>query len=162
AFGRLCFALTLGIALSCGFAAQSQPADLLPVARLQQLLRDYHFQEGSTLAESALQAVRGARGEKDLKYAEAMYWLGVFRDAESQYAEAAEWHAKALAVREDLLGPDALEVAQSTEHLALAYESQAQREAAEPLMLRALSLSERLLPADDPQLASTLSHVGMF
>jgi hypothetical protein len=73
-----------------------------------------------------------------------------------------QWHAKALALREELLDPDALEVAQSTEHLALAYDSQAQRDAAEPLMHRALSLSERLLPADDPQRASTLSHVGMF
>ena len=81
---------------------------------------------------------------------------------EARFAEARVPLRRALEIRERMLGPDDLLVAETLGTLASAYESTGDYASAEPLKLRALRIMEKALGPDHPRVARALTGLGGF
>lgn len=81
---------------------------------------------------------------------------------ESRFAEARVPLERALEIREKVLGPDDLLVAETLGALASAYETTGDYASAEPLKLRALRIMEQALGPDHPRVARALTGLGGF
>jgi len=79
-----------------------------------------------------------------------------------QLKEAESLCRRALVIREQVLGRDHPEVAQSLNDLAIIYIALKKFEQVEPLCLRALSIQEQALGSDHPDVAVTLNDLGML
>ena len=79
-----------------------------------------------------------------------------------QYAQAEPLFTRALAVREQALGPEHPDVAQSLNNLAWLYYSQGEYAKAEPLYQRALAMREQALGPEHPDVALTLNGYGVL
>jgi Flp pilus assembly protein TadD len=69
------------------------------------------------------------------------------------FAKAEPLYQRALALREQALGPNHPEVAQSLNNLAIIYSAQGRKAKAEPLLQRALAIWEQALGPQHPQVA---------
>ncbi|MDH3458332.1 MAG: serine/threonine-protein kinase [Gemmatimonadota bacterium] len=67
---------------------------------------------------------------------------------------------RALAIREDMLEPDHLDVAESLERLAALLRERGGFVEAEPLLQRAVAIREQQLSPDHPDLANALANLG--
>jgi CHAT domain-containing protein/Tfp pilus assembly protein PilF len=81
---------------------------------------------------------------------------------EARFAEARVPLRRALEIRERVLGPDDLLVAETLGTLASAYESTGDYASAEPLKLRALRIMEKALGPDHLRVARALTGLGGF
>ncbi|MDT7778630.1 MAG: hypothetical protein QOC99_1142 [Acidobacteriota bacterium] len=81
---------------------------------------------------------------------------------EARFAEARVPLRRALEIRERVLGPDDLLVAETLGTLASAYESTGDYASAEPLKLRALRIMEKALGPNHPRVARELTGLGGF
>jgi CHAT domain-containing protein/Tfp pilus assembly protein PilF len=81
---------------------------------------------------------------------------------EARFAEARVPLERALEIREMVLGPDDLLVAETLGTLAIAYESTGDYASAEPLKLRALRIMEKALGPNHPRVARELTGLGGF
>ncbi|MFL6211823.1 MAG: CHAT domain-containing tetratricopeptide repeat protein [Pyrinomonadaceae bacterium] len=81
---------------------------------------------------------------------------------EARFAEARVPLERALEIREKVLGPDDLLVAETLNFLASAYEITGDYASAGPLKLRALRIFEKTLGPDHPRVARELMAVGGF
>jgi len=79
---------------------------------------------------------------------------------QGNYAEAEPLHKRALAIREEALGPDHTDVAASLSNLAGVYHGEARYAEAEPLYNRALAIFEKSLGPDDPEIAAVLNNLA--
>jgi CHAT domain-containing protein len=79
---------------------------------------------------------------------------------EARFAEARVPLGRALEIRERVLGPDDLLVAETLGTLAIAYESTGDYASAEPLKLRALRIMEKALGPNHPRVARELMSLG--
>ncbi len=77
-----------------------------------------------------------------------------------KYDEAVTLTERALAIREKVLGPDHLAVADSLHALASLYDDKSDYVKAEPLNLRALAIRERALGQDHPDVAKSLYNLA--
>jgi tetratricopeptide (TPR) repeat protein len=78
------------------------------------------------------------------------------------YLAAEEPLTRALALREQALGPDHPDVARSLNNLALLYNHQGRYAEAKPLYQRALALRERGLGPDHPDTATSLNNLALL
>src|SRR5690349_18622616 len=76
---------------------------------------------------------------------------------EGKYADAVPLAQRALAVRENELGPDHPDVAISLNNLAELYRAQGRYVDAEPLYRRSLGIREKSLGPDHPDVATALN-----
>jgi CHAT domain-containing protein/Tfp pilus assembly protein PilF len=81
---------------------------------------------------------------------------------EARFAEARVPLERALEIREKVLGPDDLLVAETLGTLATAYQSTGDYASAEPLKLRALRIMEKALGPEHPRVARELTGLGGF
>jgi CHAT domain-containing protein len=81
---------------------------------------------------------------------------------EARFAEARAPLQRSLEIRERVLGPDDLLVAETLGTLATAYESTGDYASAEPLKLRALRIMEKSLGPEHPRVARELTGLGGF
>lgn len=81
---------------------------------------------------------------------------------EARFAEVRGLLERALEIREKVLGPDDLLVAETLGTLATACESTGDYASAEPLKLRALRIIERALGPEHPRVARELTSLGGF
>jgi CHAT domain-containing protein len=81
---------------------------------------------------------------------------------EARFAEARVPLERALEIREKVLGPDDLLVAETLGTLASAYKSTGDYASAEPLKLRALRIMEKALGPNHPRVARELTGLGGF
>jgi CHAT domain-containing protein len=81
---------------------------------------------------------------------------------EARFAEARVPLERALEIRERVLGPDDLLVAETLGTLAIAYKSTGDYASAEPLKLRALRIMEKALGPNHPRVARELTGLGGF
>jgi CHAT domain-containing protein/Tfp pilus assembly protein PilF len=81
---------------------------------------------------------------------------------EGKYAEAIPLMARVLEIRERVLGPESLEVAEALGFLATDYTLVGDYASAEPLQLRTLEIKKKALGPDDPQVASTTHSLGVL
>ncbi|MGZ3646343.1 MAG: DUF2225 domain-containing protein [Ktedonobacteraceae bacterium] len=103
--------------------------------------------------------------QEDMTLPEAARLLneaGYYLQGRARYAEAERLAGRALRLREQLLGPVHLDVAQSLDNLAWLYHEQGRYVEAEPLALRALGFREQLLGSlhlDVAQSLRTLAEI---
>jgi len=88
--------------------------------------------------------------------------LALIYKTQSQFAQAALFYERALAIQEKTLGPDHPDVATSLNNLARLYDNQGQYAQAEPLFKRALAIREKDfgVPSPHPVLKSTHESSG--
>ena len=72
--------------------------------------------------------------------------IGVYLHSRAGFADAEPFHRRALAIREEALGPGHPDVAQSLSNLGLLHHAQGHFEDAEPLYLRSLAIWEEVVP----------------
>ena len=79
-----------------------------------------------------------------------------------KYSQAKAPLARALAIREKVLGPEHLKVVTSLNNLALLYDNQGRYEEAAPLYQRALSIREKVLGPEHPDVATSLNNLALL
>jgi tetratricopeptide (TPR) repeat protein len=148
-----------------------------------------HLQEVATTRLRSAAASRAANGDlkrTQLAYAEAMgYYQQAVEVVESvptarpelaeylntwglttheagEYSVAEPLLQRALALREQTLGPNRPDVATSLNNLAGLYHAQGGYGEVEPLLQRALALSERVLGPDHPDTATSVNNLAVF
>jgi CHAT domain-containing protein/tetratricopeptide (TPR) repeat protein len=77
-----------------------------------------------------------------------------------RYTEALADAQRALAIREQLLGPEHLDTATSLNHLGVILFSMGRPQEARPLLERSLAVRRKLLAPGDPDIAETLTNLG--
>ncbi len=85
---------------------------------------------------------------------------GIYLYARAQYQEAEPLYRRSLAIREEKLGSNHPDVAQSLNNLAGLLQSQGKYAEAEPLYRRSLAIWEEKLGADHPQVATSLNNLA--
>ncbi|MDR4468946.1 MAG: tetratricopeptide repeat protein [Nitrospira sp.] len=101
-------------------------------------------------------------GREDGPMAVAANSLGYFLAAAALYAEAAPLSQRALAIREQALGPEHPDVAASCNNLATLYDAQGAYAKAEPLYKRALAIWEQALGPEHPLVATSCNNLAML
>ena len=94
---------------------------------------------------------------------EAAYLLnrtGYYLNDHAQYEQARPLFERALAIREQVLGPNHPDTASSLNNLAGLYYSQGDYERARPLYERALAITEQVLGPNHPDTASSLNNLA--
>jgi tetratricopeptide (TPR) repeat protein len=86
--------------------------------------------------------------------------LARYKVERGRYADAGPPFKRALGIRENALGPDHPDVAQSLNNLAVLYYSRGRYKDAEPLYRRALGIKENALGPDDPDVAQSLNNLA--
>src|SRR5438552_7673648 len=109
-----------------------------------QLYEQGHYAEAERHFLAALQEVEKF-GQHDTRLAIVLNNLANLYHTQGRYAETEPLYQRALAIREEILGPHHPIVAQSLNNLAALYRDQGHYAAAEPLFLRSLALKEKTL-----------------
>ena len=87
---------------------------------------------------------------------------GYYLDDRARYREAEPLYQRALAIREQQLGPEHPDTAQSLNNLAELYRAQGKYELAEPLYRRALAIWEQQLGPEHPLTAHSLNNLALL
>ena len=95
-----------------------------------------------------------------LEAASLLSRVGWYLYNHTQYRETEPLHRRALAIREQLLGPEHPETAASLNNLANFYMDQGKYELAEPLHMRALAIREQQLGPEHPSTAQSLNNLA--
>jgi tetratricopeptide (TPR) repeat protein len=96
--------------------------------------------------------------ETDLE--SSLVWQGYLYKTQGRYSEAEPLYVRSLSIREQELGKDHPDVANSLNNLAELYRSQGRYNEAEPLYVRSLSIREQELGKDHPDVASSLNNLA--
>ena len=87
---------------------------------------------------------------------------GYYLNDHAQYEQAKPLYERALAIREQVLGPNHPDTATSLNNLALLYHSQGDYEQAKPLYERALAIREQVLGPNHPDTATSLNNLAVL
>ncbi len=87
---------------------------------------------------------------------------GYYLNQRAQYQEAEPLYKRALAIREEVQGPEHLDTATSFNNLAFLYRVQGKLVEAEPLYKRALAIRERVLGTEHPDTALSLNNLAFL
>jgi tetratricopeptide (TPR) repeat protein len=114
--------------------------------------------EARSWAEHAYPLSRAAGTDE----AEASYLasMGAMAQLERRLDDAYDFHERALAIREQALGPDHPAVARSLTNLGVAATGQAEHDEARRFYERALAIQEKALGPDHPAVARSLSNLS--
>jgi tetratricopeptide (TPR) repeat protein/transcriptional regulator with XRE-family HTH domain len=94
--------------------------------------------------------------------ADVLNRAGIYLREQALYALAEPLFQRALAIREQLLGSEHLDTAQSLRELASLYWLQGKQKQAEPLHQRALAIREQLLGSEHPDTAQSLNDLALL
>jgi tetratricopeptide (TPR) repeat protein len=86
--------------------------------------------------------------------------LGRFYASQGDYAQAQPWYEQCLAVCQERLGEECLDLAKSLNNLAELYCSQGRDEESEPLHKRAMAIWEKELGPEHPDVAISLNNLA--
>jgi tetratricopeptide (TPR) repeat protein len=89
-----------------------------------------------------------------------LYTVGYYLKLRAQYAEAEPLYQRAIAIGEQVLGPEHPTLATYLNNLALLYKDQGKYEQVEPLYQRALAIGEQVLGPEHPTLATYLNNLA--
>ncbi len=125
-------------------------------------IRQGRFAEAEPLLERSVTLYESA-GVPDLDLARSLHALGVAQHALARYEGARVTLERALAIREQILGPDHLEVGETASNLAQVHQDRGRYEEALALSERALGILETNLGPDHPELSTPLlNHGGLL
>ncbi|HEY6540972.1 MAG TPA: tetratricopeptide repeat protein, partial [Ktedonobacteraceae bacterium] len=94
--------------------------------------------------------------------AQLVYKTGKYLEERGQYAVATTLIRQSLTIREQTLGMEHPEVAESLNELAILYWQQGHYSEAEPLIKRALAIREQVLGLNHPDTALSLNNLAML
>ncbi len=100
-----------------------------------------------------------------LKIAEAgALWnkIGYYLDDRAQYMEATAYYQRAIAISEEVLGPEHPDLATRLSNLGLLYLTQSKPERAELLLQRAIAIGEKILRPEHPNLATYFNNLALL
>ena len=86
--------------------------------------------------------------------------VGYYLDDRAQYPEAAAWYQRAIAIGEQVFGPEHPNLATDLNNLATLYVNQGEYEQAEPFYQRAIAIDEQVLGSAHPYLATRLNNLA--
>ena len=81
---------------------------------------------------------------------------------QGKYSEAIPLAQEALIIRQQVLGEEHADVANSLNNLGLLYQSMGRYQQAEPLLTQALEMLRRLLGNEHPSVATSLNNLGLL
>jgi tetratricopeptide (TPR) repeat protein len=113
------------------------------------------------LAGFSLAATQGAFAQS-LDEANALHQQVTRLYNQAHYSEAIPLAERALAIREETLGPDHPDVAKSLDRLADLYEGEGRYADAEPLYKRSLAIRENVLGPDHRAVADSLNKLSIL
>jgi tetratricopeptide (TPR) repeat protein len=99
----------------------------------------------------------------DLLFTEAATLLnrvGYYLWQRGEYEQVEQLHQRALAINEEVLGPEHRNTAVSLQHLAFFYMSQRKYDQAEPLYQRTILIDEKVYGPDHPEVATDLNNLA--
>lgn len=105
-------------------------------------------------------AIREKVTPRSLELAMTLHGLGTLRIAQSRYEDALALHARAVEIREAILGPDHLDLAVSLNGLALANKKLERYAEAIPLYERAIAVAERAVGVEHPFTAMFMNNLA--
>jgi tetratricopeptide (TPR) repeat protein len=88
--------------------------------------------------------------------------MGEYLDARAQFAEAKPYLERALAIREQVLGPQHPDTATSLNDLGVLLRTQGDLAGAKPYLERALAIREQVLGPQHPDTATSLNDLGVL
>jgi Tfp pilus assembly protein PilF len=88
--------------------------------------------------------------------------MGLYLDARAQFAEAKPYYERALAIREQVLGPQHPNTAISLNNLGALLRVQGDLAGAKPYLERALAIQEQVLGPQHPNTARSLNNLGVL
>ncbi len=118
--------------------------------------------EGLLWALPAEVLVRRLGQERGLLGASLFNNLALVHSAQSNFEEALQFNEQALAIREEVLGPDHPEVAATLNNLAVVQRALGSYVSASASYERALAIGEAALGPDHPGVATTLNNLGLL
>jgi len=135
------------------------------LAQRQATLEDFfqaYMDSGAESVLEILQALDERRAEPALKEAGRLTEVGDALFQQRRYQEAEELYRRALAIREQVLGPDHPGVATSLVRLSALYQTTGRYAEAEPRHQRALAILEKVRGPDHPAVAFNLHYLSGF
>ena len=120
---------------------------------------DRRFDHAERLLERSL-ALLERRSDQRKTQAACLSDLGVVYLASGKMPNAADALLRSLALAEELLGPDHIQVARTLGHLSKAYRNRLHYAEAERLLNRSLAIREKSQPSDQSELATGLNELG--
>ena len=141
--------------------AAAQQGDLDAIhRRYKELYSAGNYPAALAEAQKLEAAVKARFGTNHRSYAGTLSELGVVYWSQGKYAEAEEFHKRALALREKVLGLNHPETAQALNRLALVYKDQGKYTEAEMLYKRALAIYESAPGVNREDVALVLNNLA--
>ncbi len=103
--------------------------------------------------------------EWNMTFPEATHLLtqaGCYLHDSAQYEQAEPLYQRAIAIDEQVLGPEHSDLATHLNNLANLYSDQGKYELAEPLYQRAIAIGEKVLGPEHPDLATWLNNLALL
>jgi tetratricopeptide (TPR) repeat protein/predicted Ser/Thr protein kinase len=118
--------------------------------------------EGLLWSLPAEMLIRRLGQERGLLGASLFNNLAMVHSVQSAFEQALRFNEQALAIREEVLGPDHPEVATTLTNLAVVQRALGSYDAASASYGRALAIGEAALGPDHPSVATTLNNLGLL
>lgn len=120
----------------------------------------HHYDEARHELALALAACRASRPPRRYEIAVQLHNLAAVEHASGQPGRAEELYREALALKEELLGPDHAEIALLANNLGTLLHERQRGDEAAVLLRRALAIAERGYPANHPVTADIRRNLG--
>ena len=101
-------------------------------------------------------------GDKDPRLALTLNNFAALCHSQGKYSMAEELYKRSLAIKEQILGPEHLDVAVNLHNLAVLYSAKRRFKEAEPLYLRSLEIRERVSGSEHPDLVPVLKNYALL
>ncbi len=118
------------------------------------------YQDGIITAKEAVK-IATTKGSS-LTLSDYLHSLARLYRLQGMYVEAEQIFLRAIAIKEERLGKNHIDVANSVNSLAVVYQSQGKYSEAEPLHLRSLEIRERQLGEDNPDVANSINGLAQL
>ncbi|WP_271251580.1 tetratricopeptide repeat protein [Pseudanabaena sp. Chao 1811] len=118
------------------------------------------YQDGIITAKEAVK-IATTKGSS-LTLSDYLHSLARLYRLQGMYVEAEQIFLRAIAIKEDRLGKNHIDVANSVNSLAVVYQSQGKYSEAEPLHLRSLEIRERQLGKENPHVANSINGLAQL
>lgn len=133
-----------------------------PVEEIKQMISDGEFAPAEEAARELVRNLEETPGIDPVDLATALDLLAesLWRGGKSRDPEALEAAERAIVLKEEALGPDAPEVADSLKNLATVLRLRAEPDRIQALLDRAIDIQERALGSESYKLIKTLNALG--
>lgn len=149
-----------------GDTRPAAPTNASPAANLdevQGLLTDGRFTDAEVAARDLLARVEGARGADSIEAAGVLDVLveALWRGGKTEDPESQRLAERAVAIREQVLGPDHPDIARSLNNLGIVLSDKGDYAGARSAYERALAIRERHLGPGHPDVGRSLNNLGL-